>query len=342
MSVLVPALRDRGFEPEVIVIREKGQFFDVLRSQGIPTRFVPVRSRFDLRGVRRAVAQAGSWPDVVVTQGLDAQLVGHLIARRAKAPHVTVHHKQPELSFPLHRRLLTRWVARRVDRVIAVSKTQTNDLGFHGFPADRVRLIPNGVPEPSITRTPAEVRAELGLLESEFVALLAARLRPEKQARVFVDAVIAAHDIESRVRGLVAGYGPDLDEVRARAQGSDAVLVLGERDDVPDLMGACDVVCLTSSAEALPMVVLEAMAMGRPVVATDVGGVADVVGVESGVILPIEVGPALSQTLCNLVNDPGRVRAMGAAARSRYVEQFSSELMADRYAEALGEVLSGS
>jgi glycosyltransferase involved in cell wall biosynthesis len=340
LSLLVPLLREHGLQPAVVAIRNQGRFFDLLRKEGIWMRFLEVRSRFDLPGMRRAVVEVGAWPEVVVSQGLDAQAVGQLIARRAGVPHVTVHHTPPELRLALHRRLLTRLLARRIDRVVAVSATQIPALVSRGFPRDRIQVIENGVPEPRVTTAAAVVRSDLGLGEAEFVALLVATLRPEKRAGVFVDAVVAANRRDPRIRGLIAGAGPDLEEVRARAAGSHAVAVLGERADVADLMAASDVICLTSSAEASPMVVLEAMALGRAVIATDVGGVADVVVAgETGVLMLVDQGDDLARRLCELAETPAVVSAMGEAGRRRYGERFSAGLMAERYASMLRELV---
>jgi glycosyltransferase involved in cell wall biosynthesis len=204
-------------------------------------------------------------------------------------------------------------------------------------------VIVNGTPEPRVTRPKAAVRSDLGLDESDFVALLVATLRPEKRVDVFVDAVSAAHERDARIRGLVAGDGPELESVRSRTAGSRVVSVLGHRSDVTDLMAASDVVCLTSYAESLPMVVVEAMAVGRPVVSTDVGGVAAVVAHgESGLVIPVDRGEALTGALRDLAANPGLVDAMGRASRRRWEEQFTAERMADRYDALLREALAAA
>lgn len=338
LATLAPAIRARGFDPAVLTLRGEGPFFDELARQGIRVRCAGMRSRFDLPGVRRALAVAGLWPDLVVTQGLDAQLVGSLIARRVGVPHVTVHHKQPELTLSLHRRLLTRVVGRTVDLVIAVTNVQVPDLVELGFREGRIVVIPNGVPDSAPTASRSAVRSRLGLTDDEFVALLVATLRPEKRADVFVRDVEDAARRDPRIRGLVAGDGPERDLVASRA--GPAVMLLGARSDIADLIEACDVLCLTSSAEALPMAVLEAMAGGRAVVATDVGGIADVVQDRlTGRIIPPQVGGALVDVLVELTASPQTVVSMGSAARVRYLERYSADRMADRYAARFAELL---
>jgi glycosyltransferase involved in cell wall biosynthesis len=186
------------------------------------------------------------------------------------------------------------------------------------------------------------MRAALGFNDGDFVALFAARLRREKRVGVFVDAVNTANGFTPHIRGLVAGHGPEFELALTRAQASTVVTVLGERTDVPDLMVASDVVCLTSDAEALPMVIIEAMALGKPVIATNVGGVSDVVvdGV-TGFVTDVDQGQTLSRILCDLADNVTLAQAMGIAGRRRYEERFTLELMADRYATLLRE-LSGA
>jgi len=338
---LTPALRDRGFDPAVVVLRERGRLFDELSRMGISTRFLEVRARHDVPGIRRVLDAVGSWPDIVISQGLDAQVVGHLIARRAAVRHLTITHHSPEARLAPHRRLLTKLVARRADAVVAVNRVQVPALINYGFPRNRIRVIENGVPEPTVTTSRSALRDELGLAEGDFVALLAATLRPEKRANVFVAAVAAAHHSEPRIRGLIAGGGPGLDGVRERARPSDGVAALGDRMDVADLIAASDVVCLTSAYEVSPIVILEAMALGRPVVATGVGGVTSVVADgTTGLLTPVDRGAALTAALCELAADPARAADMGAAGRLLYEQRFTLDVMADAYAALVDELMA--
>jgi len=125
-----------------------------------------------------------------------------------------------------------------------------------------------------------------------------------------------AHAADSRVRGVLAGGGSELERVRVSAGSDGVVQVLGARTDAPDLMGAADAVCLASDAEGVPMAILEAMALGRPVVATDVGGVSE--AVESGVtglLVPPNRPAQLAAAFEQLVFDPELRERLGAAGR---------------------------
>jgi glycosyltransferase involved in cell wall biosynthesis len=202
-----------------------------------------------------------------------------------------------------------------MDLTIAVSPSQIPDLIAVGYRKSNIRVIPNGVPDLAPTRPAAVVRAELDLDEDLFVAVLAARLEPLKQADVFVDAVVRAHRVDDRIRGLVIGSGSEFPRIEALAGDTSGIVrTLGERMDIVDLLAMADVVGLTSKSEALPMVVLEAMALRRPVVATAVGGVPDALadGV-AGLLVPPGDAAAFADALVGLAHDP----ALGGDRRGR-------------------------
>jgi glycosyltransferase involved in cell wall biosynthesis len=233
-----------------------------------------------------------------------------------------------------------RFVGPRFDRVIAVTDSQVSSLIELGYPASRIRVIPNGIAEPEPRRDRADVRGELGVGDDELLALLVAVLRPEKQAPRFVDAVAEARRRGCPVRGVVAGSGPELPEVQRRAAASEGVVALGERRDVADLMSAADVVCLTSRAEGLPIVVLEAMALARPILSPAIGGIPDAIG-DHGILVGDDSVDAIAAALCAAAQERDRLGALGRGARARFRERFSLDRAAESYARVLREVTEG-
>ena len=162
-------------------------------------------------------------------------------------------------------------------------------------------------------------------------ALVLAGLRPEKRVDLFVEAVAQVPGL----RGLVAGEGRERARLeRLIADRGAAVELLGERHDTAELIRGAAVVCLPSEAEALPMSILEAMAAGRPVVATPVGGVPDAVADgETGLLAAPGDAGALASALAAAREDSAR---LGAAGRLRAEERFTLETMVDGYEKALG------
>jgi glycosyltransferase involved in cell wall biosynthesis len=151
-----------------------------------------------------------------------------------------------------------------------------------------------------------------------------------------------ARERDPRIRGVIAGRGPMLEPARrAAAQTNGAVQVLGERADVPDLIHAASAVCLTSAFEGLPMVVLEAMALARPVVSYRVGGIAEAVADgKTGLLAPPGDRSALADRLVELARLPHHARAeMGRLARERFLLRYGIEPMIDRYRNVLARVM---
>jgi glycosyltransferase involved in cell wall biosynthesis len=341
-SILLPELARREIEPLLLTLETRGEFFDGVRRAGVPAECAGMRRRSDLRGLRRALRVAAYRPDVVVSQGVGAHVVAHALSRRTGGAHVAVDHRAPGFPFSRHREVVLRAVAPHVDRVVAVSEGQVPQLVARRFRRERIRVIPNGVDEAALRPTAprTELRARLGLGTGDFVALFLSVLRPEKRPARFVSAVVRARALEPRIRGLVAGRGPELPAIqRLAAATGGTVQALGHRDDVADLLTAADAVCLTSDAEAAPMSALEAMAAGRPVVSTRVGSVGDVVADgETGILVPPENAQAFASALAALARDPARAAELGRRGRAVQRARFRAEHMADAYADALREL----
>jgi glycosyltransferase involved in cell wall biosynthesis len=136
------------------------------------------------------------------------------------------------------------------------------------------------------------------------------------------------------------GDGPDAPAVEhAVRQSGGAVRMLGFRGDAVDIMTAADVVCLTSAVEALPMSLLEAMSVARPVVALRVGGVPEVVAdAETGLLIAPDRPHEMATALAGLARDPARAEALGRAGRVLQQRSFSIEAMTRGYAELLAEL----
>ncbi|HEV8451012.1 MAG TPA: glycosyltransferase family 4 protein, partial [Gaiellales bacterium] len=329
-SVLIPGLRDAGLPVSVLTLDGRGVFFDELAREGISTAFAGLRHRADAAGLRRVQRLARrAKPEVIVTRSLSADVLGHALARRLGCGHVITEHLGPRSrSFrPLrrHQRWLEQVMRPRARAVVAVSAGQTDELVASGYRRDRIRIIPNGVANDPPVRSRELVLAELGMPGDAFLAVMVATLRPEKRAEAFVAAVAAAAAAGAGVRGLVVGDGPDAPLVARRVSDSDGVVrMLGYRDDALDIINAGDALCLTSAVEAMPMAALEAMSVGRPVVATAVGGVPEVVEhTRTGLLVPGDRPEAVGSAILALASDRAWAAALGDAGRERQQRLFS-------------------
>jgi glycosyltransferase involved in cell wall biosynthesis len=340
-TLLAPSLSARGFDVSVLTLDGRGVYFDELRARGVPTACAGLRHRADPVGLARAVRLGGSRSSAVVTRGVSAHVFGHVLARRQRAAHVVTEHlgDDPLGMRPLraHQRLLLGPIRPRANAVVAVTASQTEQLVRDGYRPDAIRVIASGVPDDPPVREREAVRAELDVDSGAFLAVLVAALRPEKRAAVFVEQVTAAHAAEPSIHGLVIGDGADAAAVaRAVACSNGAVRMLGFRPDAIDIMHAADVVCLTSAVEGLPISVLEAMSVGRPVIAPRVGGLPEVVeDRRTGVLISPDRPAEMARALVALARSPGRGEDLGRAGRARQRGSFSIEAMTRAYAELL-------
>lgn len=242
--------------------------------------------------------------------------------------------------FPDHRSwkraTANRFLLRREDRLVGVGQSVRRALiANEGFTADRVGVIYNGV-EPTTTpddREPA--RRGLQLAEKDFVALQVARLDALKDHATALRAWRSVVDQNAAAKLLLAGDGPQrglVETLIAELRLRDNVRLLGTRHDVPSLLAASDVALLTSVSEGVPLTILEAMAARRPVVATNVGGVPEVVLHEqTGLLAPAGDDTCLAAQLWRLAHDERLRSRLGNAGRERLDSQFTRERMIADY-----------
>ncbi|MFI5166983.1 MAG: glycosyltransferase family 4 protein [Thermoanaerobaculales bacterium] len=251
------------------------------------------------------------------------------------------------------RRLVCRWLyratARRVDAIVAVSEAVRDSVvGQLGPAAVRTRVIGNA-PSPrkyEPRKRAGEVRADLGLDSSSRAVLFVGRLAEEKGCRHLVEAVPG---LLSRVPGavtLLAGHGPDRERLEALARRTGVasqVRFLGNRDDVADLLAAADVVCLPSVREGLSLSLLEAMAAGRPVVASNIAANRALLddGI-TGLLVPPSDPAALARGLIAILTDPERAMEMAKAARRRALAEHSPKRQWELYSALYRDLRSAS
>jgi glycosyltransferase involved in cell wall biosynthesis len=314
-------------------------------------RAAGVRS-FDLERIwdPRTVLALARWMralrcDVVHTHLWTADVLGGLAAALARVPVrvATVHTEYFRAVDEVGTRRARKALLSRLHRVayhlfdvvIAVSHSVARDLAQRpGVPVSsrRIRVIQNGIDavhEPSMG-TPRET---LGLPPGTPVVLVPANFVPMKGHRWLVDAVPGVLERAPGATFLLAGTGPTLASVRARiaSAGLDArVRVLGSRGDMLELMRLADLVVLPSvAAEGLPIACLEAMLVGRPVVAAAVGGLPEVVDHgRTGLLVPPRDPASLTEAITALLADPARALSMGEAGRAAAAGRFTAKRMA--------------
>ena len=283
-----------------------------------------------------------SRPDLVHTHTTTAGGLGRIAARRARVP-VTVHTFHGHvlsgyLSGPQTRVLTAaeRALAKRTDALVSVSTRVRDELLALGIGTPgQWRVVPLGLELGDLLRGPADgpaSRAALGLPPQDKLVGIVGRLAAIKDHATFLAMAAKLAAERTDVSFVVAGDGSLRASLEASARSllGNRIRFLGWATDLSVLYGALDVVVLTSRNEGTPVALIEAGAAGRPVVATDVGGVAEVVcdGV-SGYLVPAGDAAALAARVGAILDEPDAARAMGLAGREWVRGRFSSERLVD-------------
>lgn len=346
---LLRAARDRGDEVAVVSPSE-GAFTDLLRAEGVRVHIADVNRTFRLGDLLRLVRiLRRERADVLHTHTALAANVLSRVAGRLAGTAVVSHlhienHFRPQRLPAAVLRLLDNLTVRLAAHVIAVSEGTRDALVQQGYPARRIEVIPNGVDEVDDGggRRPG-LRAELGIPEDVPLVGEVGRLCAVKGQRELIEAIAAVPGAWLLLVGadLEQGgaYAEELRGAAADAGVADRVVFAGYRADAGDCMAELDVFALPSWTEGMPLVALEAMQRGKPVVATPVGGTAEVVvHGETGLIVPVRDPVRLAAALRELLDDPARARAMGEAGRHRARERFSAAASVRRTLEVYDEL----
>jgi glycosyltransferase involved in cell wall biosynthesis len=230
-----------------------------------------------------------------------------------------------------------------VDRIICVSAGVAGTFRRAGVSERRLRVVQNGIYPPVAIPDRTGVRAALGVPSDTLIALTVARFYPQKGHRYLAEAIPAVIARVPQLHFVWVGEGAEESALRQQlaARGVDRhVTFAGQRSDVPALLAAADVFVLPSLYEGLPLVALEAMGVGSPIVGTRVCGTEEVVddGV-TGRLVEAEDAAALAKALIEVLLRPDLRLRWGNAGRRRFAEQFTAARMARQMAGVYEEVL---
>jgi glycosyltransferase involved in cell wall biosynthesis len=349
---VVPRLDPARFTPRIVCLKERGAMYAPLRDAGADLTSLDRRGRdvhLILRDLVREMRRTR--PDVVVTRGFNAEVLGALAARIARVPRVVVwKHNCGDVVRRRRQRVLDRLVHRLTDSYFGVAFGQVpylvDELRIRG---DKVRVIRNGVDPAEITPDrrggrDGAVAAEVGAEGTAPVVGILAVLREEKDHATFLRAARHVRDARPDVRFLVIGDGPlraDLEALAGELGLGDGVVFTGMRSDVEEFLRVIDLVVLSSyTIECLPFAVLEAMAAGLPAVCTAIGGLPELVeDGETGFLVPPRDPRGLGEAILAAVADDDRRERMGDAARRRLERHFTLDRSVAGTERALAEVV---
>lgn len=332
-------LRERG-HAVIMAGKPGGLFLHRATAAGLATRPFDIRSDFSpATSLRFSRWLRGEQVDVLICNFNKDVRVGGLAARLARTPVVLARHglvlNRNHWKYRLTIGLLTDGI---ITNSAAIKRTY---LGYGWFDDDFIDVLYNGIEPPQAVQK-RDLAAEYG---NRKVLLSAGRFTRQKG----FDVLVAASAILRRERDdfavLIAGQGPleaDLRRWVADAGLEDTVHLIGFQSDLAPLLAGVDLTVLASRYEGMPNVVMEAMALGRPVVATAVDGTPELVedGI-SGLLVPPEDPAALATAVGDLLDHPERAAALGRAARERIARHFTRNAMLDNLETLLTRRLHG-
>ena len=341
-TTLVAGDVGRGEESMAFVAEREG--VEVVQIAGLSRELSPLRDAIAAVHLARLIRRLR--PDVLHTHTAKAGAVGRVAALLAgrRRPRVVVHTFHGHVlrgyfgaAGSLVFRVIETALARITDSLVAVSPEVRDELVRLGVAPERkftvIRLGIDLEPRVACDEDPAAIRARIGVAADRFVVGWFGRMTAVKRTDDLLDALAALRERGVDALLLLVGDGDDRERLERLAHGrglARSVLFLGYQEDVARWYAACDAIVLTSANEGTPVTLIESLAAGRPVVATRVGGVPDVVeeGVTGFLVRPGDTH-AIAERLALLAADPERRRSMGAAGREQVLARYAVERLVD-------------
>ncbi len=348
---LCKGLKRNGYESIIGVIRNSHnphvEVADEARKDGIEAVIFPCGGQLDVKLIFRIRKYAEeNRINLMHCHGYKSNFYG-LLASRRKILLVATNHNWLASHWRLRTyRRFDSFLIRYFNRIIAVSEGVRKEMLRYGVPKEKIRVIDNGI---DLTRfgdtvSPAAIREEFGIKEGVRVIGTVGNLGPEKGHEYLLQAAkeIVAH-VES-VKFIFVGDGQLSAYLKHKASElsmEDNVIFAGFRADIPSFLSAMDIFVLPSVVEGLPMVLLEAMAARRAVVATCVGAISKVVNNGNGILVKPRDVLGLQQAILSLLTSEERRQKFASAGYDTVRTHFSSERMSSAYIALYQEVLTG-
>lgn len=320
--------RDVGNRVSVLALRG-GPLQERARSLGVPTAVLRGRSKLS-RVVEAGTLLAVERPDILHPHNQTSLHYAAMGKRLTGARILMTNHGQGLGA--AREPGMAEW--RKTDAIVCVSDAVRNRMDT--WLAEKITTIRNGVEFAPATIARAAMRSELGIPQPRCLAVIIARVDGRKGHDVLLAALEILKERSVPITVLVAGDGAERAalEQGAAQQGliPSYVRFLGFRDDVPNLLAAADLLVLPSLSEGLPLSVLEAMSHGLPSVASDVGGIPEVIlDGEQGLLVPAGAAEPLAEAMERLALCPEQRLEMGSKARIRAQSEFSFDAMVEQY-----------
>lgn len=308
----------------------EGLLVERLQELGVPCRRIEMRRRFDFRAAKELAELCKAWDiDLVHCHYLREHYTALLAKKYCPSLKVVYTSHFVMANDPITR-LSNRWLDKRQDRIIAVCNRGKEQLIANGWSGDRIEVVFNAV-DPAVwagDRSESTLRQELGLPEDQFVMLCASRFAADKGHKYLIDSVKRLTAITQVPFTLVlAGDGPLLEQTQNQVKElglEDCVRFIGFRKDIKNLYKGADLYVNSSEHEALSYLIIEAMAAGLPVIATDMAGNGDIVNDDTrcGLLVAYDDPVSMSDAMKRLMEDKNLLERCRRRALETVEERF--------------------
>jgi glycosyltransferase involved in cell wall biosynthesis len=345
---LIQRLDRAEWEPRVYCLGPWAPLAAVLQDTGVPVQCFDAVHLWDTPRVLWQLRSAlcAFRPTILQSFLFHANILGRIAGAWAGVPHRLSGVRVAERRSSIYG-LVDRWTNGLVDRNVCVSRGVADFCEqIVGLPARKTVVIPNGVELSAFSQATPIRWSSVGLPDDATVWLTVARLEPQKGLTDLLAAAAIVHRQHPDVWFVIVGDGPDRAPLEAQAAsqpGGDRVRFLGRREDVPQLLQGAFGLVLSSQWEGMPNVVLEAMAAGKPVVATAVEGTAELIA-DGATGLRVLVGDseALAGAILRLTDDRALSEALGEKAQDSVAKSFTIDAMAANYVTLYRELLAST
>ncbi|MDX1927219.1 MAG: glycosyltransferase [Pirellulaceae bacterium] len=339
LALLAAGLDRTRFECHVIVLTHSGPYEAELRAQGIQVHVIGKRGKLDPSAYWRLARKLKELrPDVVHTWLFAGNSYGRMAAHRVKVPVIIAGERSVDPWKQWWNFAVDRYLLKYTDTIVTNTNAVVDFYAPHGIAARRFTVIANAVVPPQVTPLSREqVFERLKLPPKAALVGAVGRLWKQKGYRELVWSAELLRVALKDVCVVIIGDGPERDQLlhyRDQVGADEAARFVGEREDALQLMTGFDLLWNGSLYEGQSNTILEAMACGVPVVATDIPGTRDLVEHEvTGLLYPQGDVGRLTRITNQLLREPERRAAMGVAAKQRIAEQFSLQRMISQHEE---------
>jgi len=323
------------FQSLICTLVGDGTLIAEARRCGIPAVDLRMRGAFDIRIIgklKRLIKRERV--DILHTYLYHANILGRFIGRWFAVPAVISTQRSTDNWRAFHHRVIDRWTAGMADVIVSNSLAGKRRLvQTENIPEDKIKVIYNGieVDAAGAGARGAALKKSLGIEHGTRVIMSVANLKQSKGLAYLIRAMPHVLRFYPDTRLVIVGYGPLRAELEAlsRAVGvADTVIFAGYQSDAVGHIAFCDIFVLPSLWEGTPVALMEAMALGKPVVASDVGGVSEIVDhFHTGFLVPPEDAVWISEAVLTLLSNPHLSRKLGRKAREKIEKDFPLHTM---------------